>query len=449
MRRAVIIAASALVFALALLIPATGATAAQAGPDGALAPANDGDSAVIRINRELRGVVLAWKDGHSVRVAGAHVGTGETTVQTDADGRFVIPAQIRTNQLNIVAPGYRVIRKQTTADYIVIFARPLVVRAIYIPYDNLRRQDVIDWALGLARQGVVTSFVIDVKDEGGSVLPIVANQTARDLDAIRDPRTDVQGFLDELGDLGIHRIARVVTFLDSRLAVGRPSTAIRDTEGKIFRDSLGLAWTNPFIADALRHNVEIGVLAAKNFEEIQYDYVRLPTDAGVVVRGQHTGAQRSAQIAEFAKQAATALHAVGAAISIDTFGQTTMIFDDGGIGQILEDLAPFLDYYSPMVYPSTWTPGWFGLPYPPADPFRVVFDSVATAVQRLEPFNIVVRPWLQDFHDYQAQKIFYDAAKVDAQIRANALAGGDGYMLWDPSLNYHLDAIAGLQVVSD
>lgn len=444
MRRSLLTAASALVFAVALLIPTGPVTAAQAEPAGP--PAADADSTVIRINRELRGVVLAWKDGRSVRLAGAHVGTGETTVQTDADGRFVIPAEIRTNQLNVVAPGYHVVRKQTTADYVVIFARPLEVRSLYIPYDALRRQEVIDWALALARQGVVTSFVIDVKDEGGSVLPMVANQTARDLNAIRDPLTDVQGFLDELGNLGIYRIARVVTFLDSRLAVGRPNTALRDPEGKIFRDSLDLAWTNPFVADARRHNVEIGVLAAKNFEEIQYDYVRLPTDPGVVVRAQHTGAQRSAQIAQFAMEAATALHAVGAAISFDTFGQTTVISDDGGIGQILEDLAPFLDYYSPMVYPSTWTPGWFGFDYPPAEPFQVVLQSVARAVERLEPFNIVVRPWLQDFHDYQAQKLFYGLAEVDAQIRANVQAGGNGYMLWDPSLNYQLDVLVGLAV---
>jgi hypothetical protein len=141
-------------------------------------------------------------------------------------------------------------------------------------------------------------------------------------------------------------------------------------------------------------------------------------------------------------------------LAIDTFGQTTMILHDGGIGQVLEDLAPFLDYYSPMVYPSTWTPGWFGLDYPPSDPFRVVSQSVAQAVARLAPFeSVIVRPWLQDFHDYQEQKLPYGLAQVRAQIDASMQAGASGFMLWDPSLNYQLSVLAelqdGLSVASD
>ena len=73
------------------------------------------------------------------------------------------------------------------------------------------------------------------------------------------------------------------------------------------------------------------------------------------------------------------------------------------------------------------------------DPFVVVRESVMRAVERLAPYNIVVRPWLQDFHDYQSQKLFYGAEEVLAQIRASAAAGAKGFMLWDPSLNYHTD----------
>ena len=130
--------------------------------------------------------------------------------------------------------------------------------------------------------------------------------------------------------------------------------------------------------------------AAAYFDEVQYDYVRLPIERNLV-RAQVTTAARSAIIAQFASEAATALHAVGAAVSFDTFGQTTVIAHDDGIGQVLEELAPYLDYYSPMVYPSTWSTGWFGNVYPAADPYAVVLGSVAAAVARLEGYNIVVR----------------------------------------------------------
>ena len=409
-------------------------------------PANPADlSPLVRINEPLRGIVLA-QDGQTVRrIEGAHIGTGETSVRTDAVGRFYIPADIRTNQLSVVAPGYEVVRRVTTADYVVVILRPLDVRAIYLPYDHLRTESVLDWVLGLARSGTITSLVVDVKEEAGSVLPLAATDQVREMGAVRSTGTDVEGFLEELGDLGIYRIARVVTFLDGRYAFAFPADAHRGNDGAIFRDSLGQAWSNAFQVGARQHNIDIGVRAARWFEEIQYDYVRFPTDPGVVARNNASPQERSDAIAGFARDAAAAIHAVGAAISIDTFGQTTVIPGDGGIGQILEDLAPHLDYYSPMVYPSTWSTGWFGLSYPPADPYTVVRSSIELAVARVEPFgNIQVRPWLQDFHDYQEEKLFYGADRVRAQIDASVQSGGIGFMLWDPSLAYQLELLSSL-----
>ena len=407
------------------------------------APSSPNAEAVTQINRSLSGVVLAWEDGRIVRVGGAHIGTGLDTVQADNSGRFHVPANIRTDQLNVVAPGYEVVRRQTTADYEVVFVQPVDVRAIYLPFFELENQNVLDWITGLARDGTISALVVDVKDEGGRILPVVANGIAREIGAVWDPGTNIQAFLNELESLGIYRIARVVTFLDGWLAFGRPEAALRTVSNEIVVDSIGLAWTDPTSELTKRHNIEVGVKAAANFEEVQYDYVRLPTDPGIQLRNNTTSAQRSGFIAGFAGEAAEALHAVGAAISVDTFGLTAIIEDDAGIGQILEDIGPKLDYFSPMVYPSTWTPGWFDLAYPPANPERVVFNSVASAVVRLAAIsaNTVVRPWLQDFQDYQAQLLFYGAAEVRVQIEASERAGGQGFMLWDPSLAYHLDVV--------
>ena len=455
MSRVAIAILSVVVFSVALSGVVQSAPAASVSPGGAVAGGglpSVADIPVEHIERTLHGVVVTWRDGRLERVPLAHVGTGEDTVRADEFGRFTVPAAIRTNHVNIVAPGYEVFRRVTTSDYVVVFAKPLEVRAIYLPYDQLRNPSVLEWAMGLARDGVITSLVIDVKDEGGSVLPLVANQTAIDMGAVRSTFTDVEGFLEELEALGVHRIARVVTFLDGWLANGRPQTAIRDFDGSIFRDGIDLAWTDPFIDLSRRHNIEIGVNAARYFEEIQFDYVRLPTE-NIELRSRINVAQRSAIIAQFAQEAAQAVHAVGAALAFDTFGLTTIVAHDDGIGQVLEELAPFLDYYSPMVYPSTWTPGWFGLEYPPADPFTVVRSSVEAAVARLAGYNVVVRPWLQDFHDYQVQKLFYGAGEVALQIDASDLAGGSGFMLWDPSLGYEVGVLSsiatgGIAVVS-
>ena len=437
---------AALVVAVALMsASAPGAVLAAssaAEPFVEPAPAEPrADVPLERIPRTLRGLVVTWRDGRLERIPFAHVGTGEDTLQADAEGRFTIPAAIRTNHVNIVAPGYHVIREVTTSDYVVAFAQPLEARAIYLSYDKLGEPDKLEFVLDLARNGYINALVIDVKDEGGSPLPLVANQIAINMGAVRGTGTDVEGFLEDLEALGVYRIARVVTFMDSWLANSHPQTAIRDFDGSIFRDDSNWAWTDPFHDLSRRHNIEIGVNAAAYFDEVQYDYVRLPTQRNAV-RGRVTVAERSAIIAQFASEAATALHAVGAAVSFDTFGQTTVIAHDDGIGQVLEELAPYLDYYSPMVYPSTWSTGWFGAVYPASDPYAVVLGSVGAAVARLEGYNIVVRPWLQDFHDYGPRKLYYGPTEVAVQIDATAEAGGSGFMLWDPSFNYQLPALA-------
>ena len=436
---------AALVVAVALMsASAPGALAASRAAEPFVEPAPAeprADVPLERIPRTLRGLVVTWRDGRLERIPFAHVGTGEDTLQADAEGRFRIPAAIRTNHVNIVAPGYHVIREVTTSDYVVAFAQPLEARAIYLSYDKLGEPDKLEFVLDLARNGYINALVIDVKDEGGSPLPLVANQIAINMGAVRGTGTDVEGFLEDLEALGVYRIARVVTFMDSWLANSHPQTAIRDFDGSIFRDDSNWAWIDPFHDLSRRHNIEIGVNAAAYFDEVQYDYVRLPTQRNAV-RGRVTVAERSAIIAQFASEAATALHAVGAAVSFDTFGQTTVIAHDDGIGQVLEELAPYLDYYSPMVYPSTWSTGWFGAVYPASDPYAVVLGSVAAAVARLEGYNIVVRPWLQDFHDYGPRKLYYGPAEVAVQIDATAEAGGSGFMLWDPSFNYQLPALA-------
>ncbi len=442
----------ALLLALAVATIAPGHVGARsaAAPPAVAARAGEPPrtQALVRIGRELKGVVLAWENGRLLRLAGAHVGTGETAVRTDAQGRFTIPASIRTNRLTVVVPGYRVLRRTTTGDYAAVLLRRLDVRAIYLPYQHMDRQSVLDWVVALARAGTINAIVIDMKDDSGQVHPLFATDLAVQAGAVKDLGTDVDAFLTDLDRLGVYKIARLVTFRDNRFGRVFPEAAILTPAGQVLQDGQGLVWTNPFSDLARRYNVELAGRIAERFEEIQFDYVRFPTEPGVAVRNTTTSGERAAIIALFLQEAAGVIHARGAAIAADTFGQTAMIVHDDGIGQILETLAPPLDYYSPMVYPSTWTTGWFGLPYPPADPYRVVLESVSMAVARLREFNVVVRPWLQDFHDYQARKLFYGATEVRTQIDAAALAGGQGFMLWDPSLDYQIgvldDLAAGL-----
>ena len=387
--------------------------------------------------------------GDAQPIRGAHVvaieagadETAGTARRSDAEGYFT--AEPSEERYQVVAAGYWPAREVSPVDG-AIRLRPLDVRAIYLPYEQLWNPPSIEWALGLAREGLISAIVIDIKEEGGAVLPLFATEAVRAIDAVVDPGADMASFLAELESLGIYRIARQAVFLDTRLGRSDVETAILTRSDTQLLDNLGLGWTTPFSATARQYNIDIAVQATPYFEEIQFDYIRFP-GGPLRVHAETTGEDRSAAVALFAEEAVAALHAAGAAMSVDTFGETAVIRVEDSIGQVLEDLIPHIDYYSPMVYPSTWAPGSFGLEYPAADPELVVRLSIETAVQRVAESGVVgveVRPWLQDYRDYGPREISYDFAKVLVQIEASAGSGGVGFMLWNPTLLYHTDVLA-------
>ncbi len=58
---------------------------------------------------------------------------------------------------------------------------------------------------------------------------------------------------------------------------------------------------------------------------------------------------------------------MGCAVAADIFGYLTTATDDGGIGQLWEEVAGIVDVVSPMLYPSHYDPDWDGF----EDPVRI------------------------------------------------------------------------------
>jgi len=77
-----------------------------------------------------------------------------------------------------------------------------------------------------------------------------------------------------------YTIARIVTFKDNPLALNRPDLAIHNTAtGGPWIDGEGLAWADPFREEVWDYNIALAKEAAeKGFDEVQFDYIRFPTD---------------------------------------------------------------------------------------------------------------------------------------------------------------------------
>ena len=228
---------------------------------------------------------------------------------------------------------------------------------------------------------------------------------------------------------GVYLIGRVVIFEDPVLAAGRPELAIKNPDGSVWRNQAGLGWTNPYDKRVWDYNVSIAEVAARaGFDEIQFDYVRFPTDGDVdsIVYPGKTKTPPGWVIAEFVHYATKRLKPLGVRVSTDLFGLAAT--RDLGIGQVPRRLAKYVDAVYPMVYPSHFGPGEYGLEEPNDAPGATVEWSLSDFRQELKKGKAELIPWLQDFSYGRTYKL----ADVKAQIEAARLMGARGYLLWNP-----------------
>jgi hypothetical protein len=119
-------------------------------------------------------------------------------------------------------------------------------------------------------------------------------------------------------------------------------------------------------------------------------------------------------------------------LTVDIFGYVCWNLDDTGIGQRVVEIAPLVDYISPMLYPSGFQFGIPGYPNPVAHAQEIVRFSLDRALARTHVSPLRFRPWLQAFKDYAFDRRVFDAREVKRQVSAAEEFGSDGWMLWNP-----------------
>lgn len=325
--------------------------------------------------------------------------------------------------------------------------RPRTVKGLYLSYHGVGDRTIRGRVFDLLDRTELNTVVIDVKGDEG-YLPYESRvPLAREIGATGRVRVDdFDGLLARLKAKGFYLIARIVVFKDNLLARHRPDWAVTDTgTGALWLDAERLAWLDPFEEEAWPYAIAIASEAArKGFDEIQFDYLRFPTEGHLAAARYgrpNTQASRGRAVAGFLDHARAALRPTGALLAIDVFGYTAFNFDDTGIGQHVETLAPLVDVLCPMAYPSSYHLGIPGYRNPVAHPYEIVFETVRRLRERTAAARVQVRPWIQNFRDYAFDRRPFEAAEVQAQMRAARDAGATGWMLWNPQNRYTVDAL--------
>jgi hypothetical protein len=375
----------------------------------------------------------------------AHVSYNHQVVSSDAGGGFAFDEVPANLSLSVVAGGYRRYNSIWKPEQPQIALAPLEIRGLYLPLTGLDDPTMLASVDRYTQNTEINAVVLEIKTDDGQVSAQMATPEALSVGAVVQGY-NVKGFVQKMHERNVYVIGRFVVFRDPVLAAAHPEYTLRRlSNGQPYADEQGEKWIDAFRQEVWQYELDLAEQGAQlGIDEIQFDYVRFPgTDQPLQFAEHMTPENRIAAISGFLKRAETRLRPYGIAIGADTFGLTAIATDDQGIGQDITSLGPYIDYYSPMVYPSTWAPGSLGIDYPPAQPYTIVLDSVQSAVKRLSGIPTVrVRPWLQAFDDYQRGQIDYTPDRINTQKDAAEKAGATGWMLWDPGGRYEAGVIS-------
>lgn len=331
---------------------------------------------------------------------------------------------------------------------------PVKVKGIYISAYVAGTTSMVDKLIAEIDRTEANALVIDLKDDFGRVACEMDSELIQNVGSIKTYIPNVEELLQKLEDHEIYTIARIPAFRDAWLGEVRPDWCIKKADGSLFKDRDGNTWVNPYCQEAWEYLVEIAIQAGKlGFDEVQFDYVRFCTEKGmkeaVFDEALVQGRSRTDIIGEFMEYAYARLKKEGLFVSADVFG--AIIGSDinaDSVGQIYGEMAKHLDYISPMIYPSHYADGNYGIDHPDIHPYETIMAALADSRKELYFAGLdgehvaQVRPWLQDFTaSWLENHVEYGPEQIRAQIQATYDSGYDEWLLWDASCKYTWDGL--------
>ena len=312
--------------------------------------------------------------------------------------------------------------------------KKIVAKGLYLTAYSAGSSKKLQQIIDLINTTELNAIVIDIKDASGYVLYDSNVPLVNALDLEDNRLGNVEKIIETLHDNNIYVIARQTVFQDPVLAKNKPEWAIKHTQGGLWKDHKGLAWVDPTVQDVWEYNVAIAKEAiALGFDEINFDYVRFPSDGNMANVVYTTGDQEKYTVmGNFFQFLDKTLSAEPAWISIDMFGFVMERHDGMTIGQRLQDAVDHIDYICPMMYPSQYPSRHLGLVKPAAEPGKVIQNGMKMGAPYFTEKRATVRPWIQAFNIgavYDAQKIRAQIAEIEKYLEA-------GWLLWNAANRY-------------
>jgi hypothetical protein len=316
----------------------------------------------------------------------------------------------------------------------VVPREPLTpTRAVHMTAISWATPSLREPVLAMLKSGEINAIELDLKDESGVVGYDSHLPFAKEIGAVR-PEYQLERTVAEIHRLGGRVIGRVVAFRDPVYATwawehGHRDEVIQSPDGGEYKGYGGFTnFANPAVR---RYNMDIAVEAGeRGVDDILYDYIRRPDGPldSMVFPGLKGGAQRS--IVDFLAEVRARLQPTDTFLGASLFGIAA--FDPAEVAQDVRGIARNVDYVAPMLYPSHWGLGTFGLPDPESAPRATIQDSLKMFNEQVKGSGARVVPWLQDF----SMRVHYGPKEVCAQIAGARAEGIEEFLMWDANVTY-------------
>ena len=328
-------------------------------------------------------------------------------------------------------------------------------KAIYCPANHVTTDEGIAKYKKIILNNKLNTLVIDMKDDYGLLRYNTKDPLITEKGFVSRYSVDLEHFVSEFKKDNIYLVARIVVFKDKHLsqygkgkyAVWNRSTntAWVGTKGyeEVTDETTGETskkltyydenWVDPYCPEVWEYDVRIAQeLISRGFDEIQFDYIRFPTDgknmASAQYRWRSEGMDKESALVSFLSYARKN---IDAPIGIDIYGANGWYRSGTRTGQDVELLAEYVDIICPMFYPSHFEQTFLNYKPFAERPYRIYFYGTYrnTVIGRN---RIIVRPWAQAFYigvSYDRQ--YYNSNYVQQQIFGVRDSVDRGYMYWN------------------
>ena len=341
---------------------------------------------------------------------------------------------------------------------------------IYLPVNHAMESSSLRRYLNLIEERNLNMVVIDMKDDYGRLRFTPENPSMLNLGRVFRP-IDLDWFLATMKERGIWTVARIVVFKDpeaARAQGGRyavwdsrnnapwagyhdrrrridpdapaPNPALttqilptNDPNYEILRTWYDERWVDPYSEIIWEYNTQVSEeLCRRGFDEIQWDYIRFPTDGlnltDARYRWRSAGMDQDSAIMSFLRHARSRIQAP---ISIDIYGANGWYRTGARTGQEVELFVPYVDIICPMYYPSHFEQFFLAHAPPEHRPFRIYYQGTRRTFV-ISRGRAVIRPWAQAFFlNVSYDRQHYGPVYVQMQLDGVRAAGNGGITYWN------------------